>query len=375
MVTSHLCSRQLRSCVIGLVALMNIMTVSSSLLEAAPPTVVELTAAIRRDRDAFFAHGSYKFSFRVDSEIRDGGTFAYKSFDVTNIRRSADMHTIVHYPKGSLRGQKDFPEHTKHLVFFGGSAIDYDGSFMQLSPSLFTQHFSYHQYTDYQHINAYKELPPAAGNLSPFEITQPFLPETIAKSPNLYHVREVPEIIDGATCWILERPEVDLIWVDSAGLIHQRLLYWGKGQTRSVLSRSLQFKTVAPGLKLPSKLVVDHFTNPSIDPQPEWDKIAYVLNIELKKSEFDTVKDEDFLVKPVVGDTVNDYIRRVQYRVPAPGEKPFESAIKVAALDQTPKSYYFILANGLLFGLLLIALMVRKVRKAHRTRPTSIRPA
>ncbi|SIO56326.1 hypothetical protein SAMN05444166_5219 [Singulisphaera sp. GP187] len=340
--------------------------------QAAPPSVSELTAAIRHNREAFFAQKSYKFQFTVNSEIQNGGTFAYKSFNVTNIRRGADLHTIVLYPKGTLRGQESLPEYVRHLIFYKNAAIDTNDSFMEISPSIFTQHFTYHQYTDYQHIDAYKDLPAAAGNLSPFEISQPFLPETVEKSPGSYRVRATPEVIDGASCWVLERPGADEIWVDLDGLIHQRLVYWGKGQPRSVLSKSLDFKTVAEGLKLPMKLVVDHYTNPSSDPKESWGKIAYELTIDLKSHEFNTAKDEDFLIKPSAGCAVNDYIRRVQYRIPAEGEKPFEVAMTIANLEKTPRSYYFILANGLLFGLLLVVLTGKRVLKAYRLRATSL---
>lgn len=344
-------------------------------VQAAPPTVDELTAAIRHDRDAFFAQKSYKLHFQVDSEIHEGGTFAYKSFTVTNIRRGADLHTIVQYPEGSLRRSEVTPENTRHLVFFGGSAIDLEGSVMQISPLIFTQHFTYNQYTDYQHINVYKDLPPAAGNTAPFEITQPFLPETVEKSPSSYRVREAPETIDGASCWILERPEIDTIWVDATGLVHQRLLHWAKGEPRSVLSKSFDFKPVAPGLKLPTKLVVDHYNNPSVDPESRWDKIAYTLTIVLTGSEFNTVKDEDFLVSPSPGDTVNDYVRRVQYRVPPPGEKPFEAALKVAGLEQNPRGHYFIIINGILFGLLLAGVIGHRIWRVYHPRVEPDNPA
>lgn len=340
--------------------------------QAAPPTVSELTAAIRRNRDTFLAQKSYKFQFSVNSEIQNGGTFAYKSFDVTNIRRGADLHTIVFYPKGAFRGQESMPEHARHLIYYKNAAIDTNDTFMEISPSIFTQHFTYHQYTDYQHIDAYKDLPAAAGNLSPFEISQPFLPETVEKSPSSYQVRATPEVIDGASCWVLERPETDEIWVDLEGVIHQRLVYWGKGQPRSVLSKSLDFKTVAEGLKLPMKLVVDHYANPSTDPKEMWGKIAYQLTIGLKSHDFNKIKDDDFLIKPSAGCAVNDYIRRVQYRIPAEGEQPFEVALTIANLEKTPRSYYFFLANGLLFGLLLVVITGKRVLKAYRLRATSL---
>jgi len=338
---------------------------------AGAPTVAELTAAIRRSREVFFGQKSYRFRYEVRSEIREGGTFAYKSFEVTNVRRGSDLHTSVHYPQGALRSGEEMPEYTREMIFFNGAAIDNQGSLVQISPAIFTQHFTYHQYTDYQHLDAYKDLPEAAGNLAPFEISQPFLPETIAKSPNSYRVRESPEVIDGASCWILERPEVDVIWVDSEGLIHQRLVYWGKGQPRSVMAKSLDFKPVMPGLKLPMKLVVDHYANPSTDPKERWDKVAYELTILLKDYEFNNAKDKDFLFKPPVGSIVNDSIRRVQYRVPAEGEKPFEAALSVAELEQTPRTYYLILANGLLFGLIIVVVMGRRVYRAYRRRAGS----
>lgn len=335
----------------------------------AAPTVSELTTAIGRQRDAFFAQKSYKFTFQITSEVSCGKeAFAYKSLTVTNVRRGSDLHTTVLYPKGSLRGQENLPQYTRHLTYFQKAGVDGTDYVMQLAPAVFTQHYTYHQYTDYQHINVYKDLPAPAGNLSPYEITQPFLPETVESSARSYRVRPAPEDIDGASCWVLERPAVDVIWVDTEGLIHQRLLYWGKGQPRSVVTKILDYKPVAPGLKLPMKIIVDHFTNPSSDPKEIWDQLSYELTIVLKSHEFNTAKDADFIVKPAVGCTVNDFIRRVQYRVPAPGEKPFETALAIASLEQTPRSYYIILVNGLLFGLILIAVLTKKIRTARRVR-------
>jgi hypothetical protein len=332
------------------------------------PTVDELTAAIRRNREVFFGQKSYRFHYDLSSEIREGGTFAYKSFEVTNVRRGSDLHTSVHFPRGSLRGEEEMPEHTRELIYYKAAAIDHQGVLTMISPRIFTQHFNHHHYTDYQHLDAYKDLPETAGKVTPFEISQPFLPETIEKSRKSYRVREAPEAVDGASCWVLERPGVDVIWVDPEGLIRQRLLYWGKGQPRSVLTRSLDYKPVLAGLKLPMKLVVDHYANPSIDPKELWDKVAYELTIRMKDCEFNNVKDQDFLYTPPVGSIVNDYFRRVQYRVPKEGEKPFQVALSVAELEQTPRTYYLILANGLLFGLILAVVMWRRVRQAYRRR-------
>lgn len=339
---------------------------------SAAPTLDELRAAIRRHRQAFEAQQSYKFEFQVDSEVYRGKQpFATKTLTVTEVRRGPDLSALVRIPKGAIRvanGSDESQEMTMQRVFFKGAAIDTNGFLMEISPNVLVQHFQNHQYTDYQHINVYSKLPAPSGNLAPYETTQPFLPEMLDKFGKSYRVRGAPEDLEGTPCWVIERPGMDVIWVDDDGLIRKRLLYWGEGLPRSIETTLSDYKAVAAGLKLPMKIFVQHFTNPHIDTKDIWDQVSYDLKITLKSHEFNAAKDQDFMVKAPQGGMVNDYIRRVQYRVPGPNEKPFERAIEMASLEQPSRSQVIILANGVLLGLLLVVILWRRIRSLRSMR-------
>lgn len=332
----------------------------------AAPGVDELTALIRKDRDRFLAQPSYKLVFQVDSDCHLGKVgYAYRTFTVTDVRRGNDLSVTFHVPQGSFRGhEEDQIERTERRIFFGGACVSFNGYLMTIAPKLLVQHFHNHEYTDYQHINTYKTLPPSAG-LVAGELRQPFLPDAIERDPSRYRVRAEAEPVDEVRCWVLERPGVDAIWVDDEGLIRKRELRWGEGLPRSVATHASDFTTAAgaPGVRLPRRIAVQHFANPQLEAKELADKVLYDLEVTLKGAEFGAVTDADFDVKPAAGGLVNDNIRRVLYRVPIPGEKPFEEAIASASLEKTGRSEHRVFfINVLLFGPMLIYFLRTRVR-------------
>src|SRR5579875_1234695 len=165
----------------------------------AEPTVAELLTLLDKQRAAFHAQSSYRLEYRIDSKnspVPCKRKYVNRTHTVTNIRRGKDLFVRVYFPRGSRTDEKDSRERTIYRVFYRDAAVEFNGFHYTISPQLFTQHFQDFDYTDLQHIDTYQNLPRPAGNISPFQLTQPFLPETVRKHLKEYRVRPERQSID-----------------------------------------------------------------------------------------------------------------------------------------------------------------------------------
>lgn len=333
------------------------------------PSVSEVITKTGHTLHALEGLESYKLTYTITTTnfFKERG-YPYERLVVTDTRRGSDHSVTVHIPRGSFREDSDLPASTIRRVFFRGAALDTNGFFTQVSPAPLVQHFQYRHYTDYQSLNVYKGLPKPAGNMGAFETTQPFIPEFLEKHRLHYSVHGPPENIDGVPCWRVEWPGMDVIWIDDEGLIRKRKVNWGEGLGVSVETHGTQFADLGYGLRMPRTIEATHYTNPFTESKKDWRKISYKLRVELVKSELNTATDKDFIVTPPPGSIVNDYIRRVQYRVQSSDEKPFEHAIAAANLDRPTRTPLVLQLSTVVLGLLVAMLLHRRIRVAKEVR-------
>lgn len=291
---------------------------------AAPPTVMEVLAPLKQQREALLAEPSWTLAFTVVSTVHVPGTYAYSQFSVTDRRRGSEYHVTTKYPPGSLLVSlsssspspalpADPPRPIVEYSYLGGTAYDRDQYNLRITPAPLTQHFQSHDYTDYQHINTYKGLAMPAGRLMPYEPSRPYVPDVVLGNLPRYVVRDQPEVVQGASCFVVENPGVDAIWIDEAGNLRQRVQHWGPGEALSLITSASDFRERKAGIWLPEVVETQHFDNPQ-RPTPRVngaqgtpDLPNFRLKITLDSVSFEPLTDQDLSVaEPVAGVRVTD---------------------------------------------------------------------
>lgn len=372
---------------------------------AAPPTVMEVLAPLKRQREALLAEPSWTLAFTVVSTVHVPGTYAYSQFSVTDRRRGSEYHVTTKYPPGSLLVSlsssspspalpADPPRPIVEYSYLGGTAYDRDQYNLRITPAPLTQHFQSHDYTDYQHINTYKGLAMPAGRLMPYEPSRPYVPDVVLKNLPSYRVRDEPEVVQGASCFVVENPGVDAIWIDEAGNLRQRVQHWGPGEALSLITSASDFRERKAGIWLPEVVETQHFDNPQ-RPTPRLngaqgtpDLPNVRLKITLDSVSFEPLTDQDLSVaEPTAGVRVTDlrgkdYVPKVPIALPAtaPTQPPVTTlataATHPAATGEEGRSPAFRnlwLAAGL-SGVFAVSFFLWR-RQARRSPPSGSRRA
>jgi len=287
--------------------------------------VTEVLAPLKRQREALLAEKSWTFAFTVESTVHVPGTYAYSQYSVTDRRRGDEYHVTAKFPPGSLLVPlsssspspalpADPPRPTVEYSYLGGTAYERDQHSLRITPEPLTQHFQNHDYTDYQHINTYRGLAMPAGRMMPYEPSRPYVPDVVLKNLPSYVVRDQPEIVQGASCFVVENPGVDAIWIDEVGNLRQREQHWGPGEALSLVTTASDFRERKERIWLPEVVETQHFDNPKRPtPRPSGaqgtpDLPNYRLKITLKSVSFEPLTDQDLSVaEPTAGVNVTDF--------------------------------------------------------------------
>lgn len=329
-------------------------------LEAAP-TVDSVLAPLIERRNAFLSQDSFGLEFQVKSNVFSPGSFSYRSYTVTYLQQGVDFKVTVEFPEGSLLSNPEFPERFEERGYYKGVAFERDSYSTNLTPAPLTQHFGFRDYTDYLHLNVYKGIPMPPGNVRPFEISQPFIPESVLQHKAQYAVRRQPEEISDVLCQVLERPGVDVIWVDDHGLLRRRELRWAQDEPTSVITTFNNYYAVSDGLWLPKQIIAAHFLDPVSNRDSDPSARAYELEITLVSASFNNLTEEQLVMTELrPGTRVTDYVRGVKYVVPEPGELPFEQAIQIAQGEGRPGRWLLYL-NALAIIIILYILVGRRI--------------
>jgi hypothetical protein len=145
----------------------------------------------------------------------------------------------------------------------------------------------------------------------------PFLPSFLRENKRYYRILPTPAEVDGATCWIVEWPDMDRIWVDPERgfAIPRREYHWGRGKPLKYAHRNSDYREVKPGLWLPFSQSVDRYASIVAEKQSLWGKVASTCDYRLIAVEFDKVPDSLFEVKLPPGTRVLDGARVFAYKV------------------------------------------------------------
>lgn len=355
---------------------------------AAAPTVQEVLAPLQRQREAVLAEPSRTFVFTVASTVHVPGTYAYSGYSVTDRQRGTEYHVTAEFPPGSRlaplpdssASPADSPGRTVEYSYLQGTAYDRDQHKLWITPEPLTQHFRYHDFTDAQHINVYAGLAMPGGRMMPYEPSRPYVPDVVLKNLARYSVRDEPEVVNGAACFVLESPGLDVMWIDETGNLHQREQHWGPGEALSLVTTAQDFRQRKEGIWLPEVIETQHFDNPrQSTPRPNGvegtpNQPNYRLKITLKSVSFEPLTDQDLAVaKAKDGVQVTDF-RGKEYLSSKPIEQPSVSVTSVAKPPEgtgetrPPAFRNLLLASGLLVVVVAVSFVMWR-RLVYRSRP------
>ena len=188
-----------------------------------------------------------------------------------------------------------------------------------------------------------------------------YLPVCIDKHRKEYSVRSKPEVVDGISCWVIEWPKRDVIWLDSklAGVIRKRVIYNASSDTIKSVFYNSEVKEVKKGLFLPYKQEALHYVYPEMGLSPsetgkELSHFIYQVNA-LEIGSVGPEGEKFFNVQLPVGASVYDVDKDVDYRISDPDSDPFAGPIAQGLLI---RQHYIIRSVGIICGFLLVFLAV-----------------
>jgi hypothetical protein len=197
------------------------------------------------------------------------------------------------------------------------------------------------------------------------------LPECVEKDPSAYSVRSQRETIAGVSCVVLEKPNVDVIWLDTehGGVCRQRLLYYPSGQM-AAMHKNENLREAVPGLWLPQYQEVIRY-NGDGTPDEMHGKIRYIERNNIIKIKFDDVADDLFDVPVPKQGVVIDHIRGMTYTIHEDDADPASVFSKAAeqslaesgsGLSQYANRTILIGINLCVVAAILLLIQIRRAR-------------
>jgi hypothetical protein len=181
------------------------------------------------------------------------------------------------------------------------------------------------------------------------DVTQPLLPDFLAKNLQHYWVLRQPDFIDGHRCWVVEWPGMDRIWVDSdcGFAIRRRIYHWAPDKQLRCEIDQKDIREVRPGVWIAVEQVVRNYANragqwsllrrlrrwlkqiaedynsPGM-PERRFEASDSDTTWRIEQIEFDTVPDDLFDCRLPVRTYVYDRVHDSKFSVVA-GGGPFEA--------------------------------------------------
>lgn len=156
--------------------------------------------------------------------------------------------------------------------------------------------------------------------------TSYWLPEALKENSQHYTLRPHLEKIDGVRCHVLERTNMDILWVQTSPdfILKRRRFYWTEG---NLIRQEATFENqilIKPGLWLPRRIVFDYYGAPWDKPEFHG-KIASRLVLEVSRLSSREVSDREFRVVIAPGTLV---LTQDGHRfVHEPGTDPYKKAL------------------------------------------------
>lgn len=200
------------------------------------------------------------------------------------------------------------------------------------------------------------------------------LPRLIEEHQEQYHVRPRLEKVDGVWCHVLERPDRDLIWVDTdRGFVTRHRKFWAKKDLPACEFFNKGLKQISAGFWLPTEQREDYFFGPLAQEQDR-EKVRRTAVRKILSVDFKTLSDQDFEVplKDLNQFLVSDTIRGVTFIRHPDDIEPLNQVLSDAreAVETSSVSRWWIM-NGIVLGLASTALLARKLGQPWGSAPVS----
>jgi len=235
--------------------------------------------------------------------------------NVVNAMSDGDMLAIL--------GTKNRDDNDVYL-YKDGLSVEYDeGTYSYaIIPDFSVQLVSHFRYTDMVFIDIYqgKEIkePLLAEILNtphPSEAKFFTLPRQVILDKSEYRIRNTIESVDGWPCHVLERPGLDIIWLDvEHGYIARRRESYQKPGMLEYIVQNKDLQEYSDGLWLPRTQTCELYCS-AIHPEVAGKLSQIQTNIVEKMMFGDSVSKSFVAPYPKPGTLVSDIVRGVSYKV------------------------------------------------------------
>lgn len=196
----------------------------------------------------------------------------------------------------------------------------------------------------------------------------PYLPGFLRENKSRYRILPETEEIEGVTCWVVEWPGMDRMWIDPMRgfSIPRREYHWGPDLPLKYDIRNRDLKEVKSGLWLPTKQIEYRYADIEAENKSIWGKITCQSEYVLNSIAFDTLTDAFFEKALPDGTFVYDVTRDMQYNVSdRDTSDPFTMPIAEGQqLLRQPTNWFFI-ANICVVIVLIVMLCFRVWNKRY----------
>lgn len=178
-----------------------------------------------------------------------------------------------------------------------------------------------------------------------------WFPEALAKNHEAYRVRPGLEPVDGEWCHVMERPGLDVMWIQTGPtfLLRRRLFHWKEEGPIRQLATFRKHKEVSKGVWLPLELVFDRYGAPWEEAGLQG-KAVYRIRLAVSRLVAEAVPDSRFRAEIPKGAVVTTEENR--RFVNQPDRDPYEEAFKSLPPPRTRTSWLLPGAALVLSGVL-----------------------
>ncbi len=191
-----------------------------------------------------------------------------------------------------------------------------------------------------------------------------WLPWALVKNREAYRVRPELERVDGVSCHVLERPRLDVMWIQTEPtlLLRRRQFHWKEGGPIRQLATFRNHKEVSKGVWLPLELDLDRYAAPWEDADLHG-KAAYRIRLTVSRLVAEAVPDSRFRAEIPKGAVVSTEDNR--RFINQPGFDPYEEARKSLPPVRTRTKWLLLMAALVLSAILAsLCWQIWKIRAA-----------
>lgn len=159
-------------------------------------------------------------------------------------------------------------------------------------------------------------------------LRMPLIPDFLAANASHYSVH-APSPSDGAeitkSCWVVEWPDMDKIWVDGARgfAVRRRIFQWRAAGPRAREIDNSDFREIKPGLWFPFRQAVVSYADPEFDNESALNTVINESMYEVSELDFSRSPEKLANLRLPEGTRVSDSVRSVKYTVTSNEGDPF----------------------------------------------------